>query len=31
MKFTGLLHHVYALDMLREAYFGLKRDAAPGG
>jgi RNA-directed DNA polymerase len=30
MKFTGLLHHVYALDMLREAYFGLKRDAAPG-
>jgi group II intron reverse transcriptase/maturase len=30
MKFTALLHHIYALDMLREAYFDLKRDAAPG-
>src|SRR5713101_9787182 len=30
MKFTALLHHVYALEMLREAYFDLKRDAAPG-
>jgi RNA-directed DNA polymerase len=23
-------HHVYDLDMLRETYFGLTRDAAPG-
>ena len=30
MKFTALLHHVYALDMLREAYYDLKRDAAAG-
>src|SRR5712692_6351408 len=30
MKFTALLHHIYALDMLREAYLDLKRDAAPG-
>jgi RNA-directed DNA polymerase len=30
MKFTALLHHIYALDTLREAYFGLKRNAAPG-
>ena len=30
MQFTALLHHVYNLDMLREAYFGLKREAAPG-
>src|SRR5712692_770269 len=30
MKFTALLHHVYALEMLREAYFDLKRDAAAG-
>lgn len=29
-RFTALLHHVYAIDNLREAYFGLKRDAAPG-
>jgi RNA-directed DNA polymerase len=29
-RFTTLLHHVYNLAMLREAYFGLKRDAAPG-
>ena len=29
-KFTALLHHVYAVDMLREAYYALKRDAAPG-
>ena len=30
MRFTALLHHVYDLDRLREAYFSLKRDAAPG-
>ena len=30
MRFTTLLHHVYNLNTLREAYFGLKRDAAPG-
>jgi RNA-directed DNA polymerase len=29
-RFTALLHHVYNIDTLREAYFGLKRDAAPG-
>ena len=28
-RFTALLHHVYDVDMLREAYFSLKRDAAP--
>ena len=30
MRFTSLLHHIYNPSMLREAYFGLKRDAAPG-
>ena len=29
-RFTTLMHHVYDLDRLRVAYFGLKRDAAPG-
>jgi group II intron reverse transcriptase/maturase len=29
-RFTTLLHHIYDLDRLREAYFRLKRDAAPG-
>jgi group II intron reverse transcriptase/maturase len=29
-RFTALLHHVYDITNLREAYFGLKRDAAPG-
>jgi RNA-directed DNA polymerase len=29
-RFTALLHHVYDIGTLREAYFGLKRDAAPG-
>jgi hypothetical protein len=28
-KFTALLHHVTA-DLLREAYYGLKQEAAPG-
>src|SRR5690242_7310830 len=30
VKFTSLLHHIYNLSSLREAYYGLKRDAAPG-
>ncbi len=30
LRFTALMHHIYSTDTLREAYFGLKRDAAPG-
>jgi hypothetical protein len=30
MRFTALPHHVYNPDMLREAYFALKRDASAG-
>ncbi len=30
IRFTALLHHVYDIEALREAYLGLKRDAAPG-
>lgn len=30
VKFTTLWHHVYNIDRLREAYFGLKRKAAAG-
>ena len=30
LRFTALWHHVYDVDRLREAYFGLKRQAAPG-
>src|SRR6185295_18721901 len=30
VKLTSLMHHIYNLSMLREAYYGLKRDAAPG-
>lgn len=30
MRFTALLHHIYDLEMLRTAYLGLKREAAPG-
>jgi RNA-directed DNA polymerase len=30
LRFTTLLHHVYDLDTLREAYFDLTRDAAAG-
>ena len=30
MQFTALLHHIYPPDLLREAYFNLKREAAPG-
>ena len=29
-RFTTLLHHVYDIETLREAYFSLKRDAAAG-
>ena len=30
IRFTALLHHIYALDTLRAAYLSLKRHAAPG-
>jgi phosphoglucomutase len=30
IRFTALLHHVYNITTLREAYWRLKRDAAPG-
>ena len=30
LRFTALLHHIYNLDTLRMAYFGLKKEAAPG-
>jgi RNA-directed DNA polymerase len=30
LRFTALLHHVYHIDALGEAYLRLKRDAAPG-
>ena len=30
VKFTSLMHHIYSLSTLREAYYRLKRDAAPG-
>lgn len=30
MRFTALFHHVYRLDTLRQAYFGLNPKAAPG-
>jgi len=29
-RFTALLHHIYAVDTLRAAFYSLKRDAAPG-
>ncbi len=29
-RFTALLHHVYEIDRLRQAYLALKRDAAAG-
>lgn len=29
-RFTALFHHVYQVDLLREAYFTLRRGAAPG-
>jgi RNA-directed DNA polymerase len=30
MRLTALWHHVYAIDRLREAYYSLNHDAAPG-
>ena len=30
LRFISLWHHVYDIDRLREAFYGLKRDAAPG-
>ena len=30
VRFTSLMHHIYNLSTLGEAYYGLKRDAAPG-
>src|SRR5439155_20257531 len=30
LRFTNLFHHVYALDRLHQAYFELKKQAAPG-
>ncbi len=30
MRFTALLHHIYNPDTLRDAYFSLKPEAAPG-
>jgi RNA-directed DNA polymerase len=30
VRFTSLMHHICNLSQLREAYYGLKRDAAPG-
>lgn len=29
-RLTALFHHVYDVDRLREAYYGVRRDAAPG-
>jgi RNA-directed DNA polymerase len=29
-RFTALLHHVYAVERLRESYFRLRREATPG-
>jgi len=29
VRFTSLMHHIYDLSMLREAYYALKREAAP--
>jgi RNA-directed DNA polymerase len=29
-RFTALMHHIYNLEVLRAAYFGLKKEAAPG-
>jgi RNA-directed DNA polymerase len=30
LRFTSLMHHIDNLSVLRAAYYGLKRDAAPG-
>jgi RNA-directed DNA polymerase len=29
-RFSGLLHHIYAVERLEAAYYALRRDAAPG-
>lgn len=29
-RFTALLHHIYDIDRLREAFYALRKDAAPG-
>ena len=29
-RFTALLHHVYNVDLLRESYYGVRHEAAPG-
>lgn len=29
-RFTALMHHIYSVEMLREAYFSLKKSAAAG-
>src|SRR6266568_7141649 len=29
-KLTSLMHHIYSVDTLREAYYRLEREAAPG-
>ena len=29
-RLTALFHHVYSIDQLREAYYALRRKAAPG-
>jgi RNA-directed DNA polymerase len=30
VRFTALLHHIYAIDTLRAAFYEMERDAAPG-
>src|SRR5689334_24995361 len=30
LRFTSLMHHIYNRSVLREAYYGRKREAAPG-
>jgi group II intron reverse transcriptase/maturase len=30
LRFTALFHHIYDPEMLRTAYFGLKKEASPG-
>jgi group II intron reverse transcriptase/maturase len=30
VRFTALLHHIYAIDTLRAAFYAVERDAAPG-
>jgi RNA-directed DNA polymerase len=30
LRFTALLHHIFNVEMLRTAYFSLKKEASPG-